>query len=66
MKPISVLPHVAVAILKKAAGTPIPPNDPLARTKAIEEATSLVRSMFPQHFQPEEDYYGKQANRGGE
>lgn len=66
MKPINVLPPIAIALLRKAAATPIPPNDPLARTKAIEEATSLVRSMFPKHFKPEEDYYGKQANRSGE
>lgn len=56
MKAIRILPPTAIALLQRAACTPIPAYDPLARIKAIEQATSLVRAMYPFHFKPEEDY----------
>lgn len=49
----SLLPAEAVAQLQRAAQTPITAADPLARVKAIEQATQRVRSQFPQFFQSE-------------
>lgn len=46
--PIStLLPPYASAVLVQAAQTPITPEDPLARVKAIEQATKRVMAMCP-------------------
>lgn len=50
-----VLPRTASEILRRAAQTPIPPDDPLARVIAIERATERVKRLYPSYFQPE--YY---------
>lgn len=48
-----LLPEDARAILQRASATRIPPDDPLARLKAIEEAYARVRRMYPQFFNKE-------------
>lgn len=48
-----LLPEDARAVLQRAACTPIPPDDPLARQKAVEEANRRVRRMYPEYFQQE-------------
>lgn len=48
-----LLPEDARAILQRAACTPIPPDDPLARQKAVEEANRRVRRMYPEYFSEE-------------
>jgi len=48
--PHTVLPPEAIALLRRAAQTPITRDDPLARVKAIEKATERVRHQFPQSF----------------
>lgn len=45
-----VLPLDAARLLQKAAQTPIPAHDPLARVKAIDKATALVKRMYPKYF----------------
>lgn len=45
-----LLPEDARAMLQRAARTPIPPDDPLARQKAVEEANRRVRRMYPEYF----------------
>jgi hypothetical protein len=44
-----ILPESARAKLIRAAATPIE-EDPLARRKAIEEATRIIRQQFPSYF----------------
>lgn len=46
----TLLPQEARAALQRAAGTHIPPHDPLARIKAIESATARIRFEYPQFF----------------
>jgi hypothetical protein len=48
-----LLPEDARSMLQRAACTPNPPDDPLARQKAIEEANRRVRRMYPEYFQQE-------------
>lgn len=48
-----LLPAEARAILQRAAATRIPDHDPMARTKAINQANKKVRRMYPAYFQPE-------------
>ncbi len=48
--PHTVLPPEAIALLRRAAQTPITRDDPLARVKAVEKATERVRHQFPQSF----------------
>lgn len=45
-----LLPAAAVALLQRANLTPITANDPLARVKAIEQATRRIKIQFPQYF----------------
>ncbi len=45
-----ILPADAREILQQAARTPNTERDPLARTKAIEQATARVRRMYPKFF----------------
>ena len=45
-----VYPAAAQAILQRAAQTPITPDDPLARVKAIDKANRQVQQLFPQYF----------------
>lgn len=47
--PAKLLPPDAVAILQRAAMTPIPAD----RIKAIETATEKVQRMYPQLFRKE-------------
>lgn len=49
----SVLPAEAVALLQRAAQTPVTARDPLARTKAIEQANQRIRLQFPHLFKLE-------------
>lgn len=44
------LPPAAQRILQRAAQTPITAADPLARVKAIEQATKRVKAEYPHHF----------------
>jgi len=46
----SVLPSEAILLLQKAARTPVPEHDPLARERAINEATLKVKHLYPQFF----------------
>ena len=48
--PCNALPAAAVALLQRAAQTQITASDPLARVKAIEQATKRVKQQFPYHF----------------
>lgn len=47
----TVLPPAARIKLQRAAQTPIPAADPLARVKAIEKATEWAKFNYPQFFQ---------------
>lgn len=49
------LPFDARMALVRAAQTPIPPGDPLARVKAIEQAQAMARRRFPEMFQQVKD-----------
>jgi len=51
--PPPILPAEAVALLQRAAQTPVTPRDPLARVKAIEQANQRIRNLFPHLFQTE-------------
>lgn len=44
------LPLEARMALARAAETPIPKADPMARVKAIEDATARVKASFPELF----------------
>lgn len=46
----TVLPPAARIKLQRAAQTPIPADDPLARVKAIEKATQWIKQNYPQFF----------------
>lgn len=46
----AVLPPAARIKLQRAAQTPIPADDPLARVKAIEKATQWIKQNYPQFF----------------
>ena len=45
-----VLPAPARAALQRAAQTPIPHDDPLARVKAINQTIQRLRRQYPDHF----------------
>lgn len=45
-----VLPPSAAQLLRKAAQTPIPAHDPLARERAIDQATARVKRLYPDYF----------------
>ncbi len=45
-----LLPADARAALVRAAQTPIPPNDPHARVRAVEAAADWVRTKYPHLF----------------
>lgn len=49
-EPIQILPADAIAQLQRAALTPITEDDPLARVKAIEQATRRIKMQHPQFF----------------
>ena len=49
--PHRVLPPDAIAKLQEAAKTKPTAKDPLAKTKAIEQATTWVRRKYPLLFQ---------------
>lgn len=49
-EPSRLLPAAAVAMLQRAHQTPITADDPLARVKAIEQATRRIKLQFPQYF----------------
>ena len=46
----TTLPEEAVLMLRRAASTPIPPGDRMARTKAIDHAIQVVQLKYPQYF----------------
>lgn len=46
----TVLPPLARKLLMEAAATPDNPKDPLARQRAIEDATKKVKQMYPNFF----------------
>lgn len=50
----TVLPPAARVKLQRAAQTPIPADDPLARVKAIEKATQWIKQNYPQFFRIKE------------
>lgn len=50
LQPSTLLPPLARKLLIDAAATPENPKDPLARQRAIEDATKKVKSMYPQFF----------------
>jgi hypothetical protein len=45
-----LLPEGAARLLRQAALTPIPTNDPLARAKAVDAALERVKREYPKHF----------------
>lgn len=49
-----VLPDDARTALVRAAQTVIPKSDPLARLKAIEQATVRAKFQYPQYFKHKE------------
>lgn len=55
-KPITTLPPAAVSMLQRAAQTPITPEDPLARVKAVEQASTRVRREYPQFFKEQQNH----------
>lgn len=59
--PHQVLPAEAVAQLQRAAKTPITADDPLARVKAIEQATKRIKRDYPHLFQQEHEHYENQT-----
>lgn len=48
-----IFPFEVSERLRKAAATPIPPGDPMARVRAIAAATEWARAHFPDLFRPE-------------
>lgn len=54
--PHKVLPAFAIALLKRAAQTPITADDPLARVKAIEQASKRIKRDYPNLFKEHENY----------
>jgi hypothetical protein len=48
-----ILPRPAREELQRAAMTPIPKNDPLARARAINETIERLRAMYPDYFKQE-------------
>lgn len=52
----TALPADAVALLQRAAQTPITADDPLARVKAIEQATKRIKRDYPNHFVEPENH----------
>ena len=51
---IGLLPYDARCRLKKAAETKIPPDDPLVRIRAMNEAAEWVKAEYLQFFKKEE------------
>lgn len=50
-KPLAaLLPLHAARELQRAALTPIPEDDPLARLKAIEKTSEWVKRNYPNYF----------------
>ena len=49
----ALLPLRAARELQRAALTPIPDADPLARLKAIENTTEWVKQIYPEYFRKE-------------
>lgn len=52
----TALPAEAVALLQRAANTPITADDPLARVKAIEQVTKRIKRDYPNHFVEQENH----------
>lgn len=52
----TALPAEAVAQLQRAALTPIPADDPLARVKAIEQVTKRIKREHPDLFKEPENH----------
>lgn len=48
--PHTLLPPEAIAALQKAARMDVPPDDPLAKAKAIEHVTRHIRQQHPNAF----------------
>jgi len=59
--PHNLLPPDAIAQLQKAAQTPNTASDPLARVKAIQQATERVKAQYPTHF-TQEKYHENNAD----
>lgn len=49
-----ILPPSARDALQRAAQTPVPDHDPLARVKAITKTTQQLRSQYPEFFRKED------------
>lgn len=47
---VNLLPRPAALALQRASETPDDPRDPLAKIKAIEQATAKIKRDYPQHF----------------
>lgn len=60
--PHSLLPPDAIAQLQKAAQTPNTASDPLARVKAIQQATERIKTQYPTHFIQEKYHHENYAN----
>lgn len=56
LPPAKVLPYDAARLLQRAAQTPIPAADPLARVKAIEKATQWAKREYPQFFKEQPNH----------
>lgn len=48
-----VLPPEGQAMLQRAAATPTPPGDPMARTRAINQAVEKLKFLYPEVFELE-------------
>jgi hypothetical protein len=62
IEPATILPSIAAAMLKKAAETPIPFADSLARRKAVDQAIERVKREYPSYFRQDADHA---ENNGG-
>lgn len=47
------LPFEARTTLVRASQTPVPHGDPLARVRAVDEASEKIRYQFPRFFHSE-------------
>lgn len=48
-----LLPPAAREALQRAAQTPIPDHDPLARVTAIDQVIQRIRNQYPEYFRKE-------------
>jgi hypothetical protein len=56
IKPATILPARAAAMLQTAAETLNPHPDSLARRKAVDQAIERVKREYPSYFRKETDH----------